>query len=181
MKITIKAVIITTIIVILNCAILANTVQAVENQQISIYTKGNFNRIIKFDGMLVKTAHAVYNNNGIEYPAYCLNVELQGVGDKVATYETTNQGKITDVGLWRVIINGYPYKSLEQLGVANEEEAYTATKQAIYCYIYNRETSRYTGVGEAGERTVRAMAQIIENAKKSEETIENQNTKIIRR
>lgn len=181
MKIKVQAITLILIIGILNFAILANTVQAVENQQIAIYTKGNFNRIIKFDGMLVKTAHAVYNENGIEYPAYCLDVELQGVGDKIATYEITNQGKIADTGLWRVIINGYPYKSLEQLGVANEEEAYTATKQAIYCYIYNRETTRYTGVGETGERTVQAMAKIMESAKNSAETIENPNAEIVRR
>ena len=179
MKKAIKISLIILGISVLNFAILANTVQAVDKQQISIYTKGNFNRIIKYNGMLVKTAHAVYEENGVEYPAYCLDVELQGVGDKIATYETTNQGKITDVGLWRVIINGYPYKSLEELGVLNEEEAYTATKQSIYCYIYNRTPDSYSGVGEAGERTVNAMRKITENAKKSTEEIENQKVDIL--
>ena len=77
------------------------------------------------------------------------------------------------MGLWKVIINGYPYKSLEQLGVANEEEAYIATKQSIYCYLYNRGTEKYVGVGEAGQRTWNAMNIILENAKKSTENFDN--------
>ena len=163
----------------MNLALLINAVQATENQQIRIYTKGNFDRIIKYNNMLVKTAHAVYSQNGNEYPAYCLNVELQGVGDKIAEYDTTNQGKITDVGLWRVIINGYPYKTFEELGVQSEDEAYTATKQSIYCYIYNRTPDSYSGVDEAGERTVNAMRKILENAQNSTEQIGEQNANII--
>ncbi len=163
----------------MNLALLINAVQATENQQIRIYTKGNFDRIIKYNNMLVKTAHAVYSQNGNEYPAYCLNVELQGVGDKIAEYDTTNQGKLTDVGLWRVIINGYPYKTFEELGVQSEDEAYTATKQSIYCYIYNRTPDSYSGVDEAGERTVNAMRKILENAQNSTEQIGEQNANII--
>lgn len=147
-----------------NFAILANTVQAVGNGQVSIYTTGNLSRMLRYDGILIKTANAVYEENGNQYPAYCLNKDLKGVGETLLTYETTVQEKITDVGLWRVIINGYPYKSLEELGVASYDEAYTATKQAIYCYIYNRTTEKYTGVGEAGQRVVNAMNIILTNA-----------------
>lgn len=163
----------------MNLAMLINTVQATENQQVRIYTKGNFDRIIKYNNMLVKTAHAVYSENGNEYPAYCLNVELQGVGEKIAEYDTTNQGKLTDVGLWRVIINGYPYKSFEELGVQSEDEAYTATKQSIYCYIYDRTPDSYSGVNEAGDRTVNAMRKILEAAKNSTEQIGEQNINVI--
>lgn len=179
MKKLIKILLITVIIIISNFAIVANTVQALEQQEIKIYTTGNLSRILKYDGMLIKTAHAVYEENGKQYPVYCLNKDLQGVGDQVASYETINGGKITDIGLWRVIINGYPYKSLESLGVASEEEAYIATKQSIYCYIYNRGTEKYSGVGEAGERTVKAMNIILSNAKNSTENFENQKVEIL--
>ena len=179
MKKIIKIITITIIALILNIAIFSHTVQAIEQQQISIYTKGNFDRFLKYNGVLIKTANAVYADNGKEYPAYCLNVELTGVGDKIETYETINNGKITDKGLWRVIINGYPYKSFEQLGVFSEDEAYTATKQAIYCYIYNRDTSGYEGTNDAGNRTLNAMRIILENAKNSTETLEVQSANII--
>ena len=178
MKKQIKIILAMLLILVLNFAILANIVQAVEGGQINIYTKGYFKRIISRNGIVIKTAHAVYEENGKEYPVYCLNRELHGVGDYIATYDVTNQGKITDLGLWRVIINGYPYKTPEQLGTANEGEAYTATKQAIYCYIYNTGTEGYSEVGEGGNRVINAMNTILENAKNSTESFENPNIKI---
>ena len=179
MKKKLKIMTVTLLIIILNFAILVNTVQAVDGGSINIYTKGYFKRIIRYNGIVVKTAHAVYEENGKEYPVYCLNKDLHGVGDYIATYDVTNQGKITDLNLWRVIINGYPYKSIEQLGVIDEGEAYTATKQAIYCYIYNREANEYTGVGDAGNRVINAMNRILENAKNSNETFENHTLEIL--
>lgn len=177
---SIKTIIVTAVIAIANFVILANTVQAVESERITVYEKGQFNKIIKFDGTPVKTTHVVCNQNGVEYPAYCLNVKLPGAGDEISSYETINKGKITDLPLWRVIINGYPYKTLEQLGVANEQEAYIATKQAIYCHLYGRGAERYTGMNDEGNRTVNAIAKILNNARNSEETIENPNMQIIR-
>jgi len=179
LKKTVKIMSIILVIMILNVVLLVNTVQAVEGGQIKIYTKGEFKRIIKFNEIVVKTAHAVYEENGKEYPVYCLNKDLHGVGEYIATYEVTEQGKITDLGLWRVIINGYPYKSIEQLGVNDEGEAYTATKQAIYCYIYKRGTENYEGIGEAGNRVINAINTILENAKNSTETFENQEIEIL--
>ena len=134
MRKILKILLVIMIIIISNSLILINTVQAVENKEITLHYLGQFNRILKYNGMLIKTSHVVSEIEGKQYPAYCLNVELQGV-DENTKYNVEKQEKITDLGLWKVIINGYPYKSLEQLGVANEEEAYIATKQALYCYI----------------------------------------------
>ena len=167
------------VIVIVNIALLINTVQAVEEgRQVTIYTKGYFDRIIKKDGIIIKTAHAVYQENGKEYPVYCLNRELHGVGDYIATYDVSNQGKITDLGLWRIIINGYPYKTPEQLGTINEQEAYTATKQAIYCYIYNTKIEQYSAINDAGTRVINAIITILENANKSAEDFNTTNVEI---
>lgn len=179
MKKTIKLIFIVMVIAIINILLLLNTVQAVEKGgQITIYTKGYFDRIIKKDQTIVKTAHAVYQENGKEYPVYCLNRELHGVGDYIAKYDVENQGKLTDLGLWRIIVNGYPYKTPEQLGVANEQEAYIATKQAIYCYIYNTKLEQYTAINEAGTRAINAMSLILENAVKSTEDFNNTNVEI---
>lgn len=54
--------------------------------------------------------------------------------------------------------------------MANKEEAFTATKHAIYCYIHGNNPADYEGIGEAGERTLRAMNTIINNANNSNET-----------
>lgn len=179
MKKVLKILLIVLLVIVANIGILVNTVQAVENgEQITIYSKGYFNRVIRNNGIVIKTAHAVYQENGKEYPVYCLNRELHGVGEYITTYDVKDQGKIEDLGLWRVVINGYPYKSIEQLGVTNEEEAYIATKQSIYCYIYNTGTELYSAINEQGERVINAMNNILENAKNSNESFDNPNIEI---
>lgn len=179
MKKVLKILLIVLLVIVANIGILVNTVQAVENgEQITIYSKGYFNRVIRNNGIVIKTAHAVYQENGKEYPVYCLNRELHGVGEYIATYDVKDQGKIEDLGLWRVVINGYPYKNIEQLGVTNEEEAYIATKQSIYCYIYNTGTELYSAINEQGERVINAMNNILENAKNSNESFDNPNIEI---
>lgn len=80
------------------------------------------------------------------------------------------QDAIKDVGLWKRIIHGYPYKSIQELGVANKEEAFTATKQAIYCYIHGNNPNDYEAIGEAGQRTLNAMHKIINDANHSNES-----------
>jgi hypothetical protein len=179
LKKVLKILLIVLLVIVANIGILVNTVQAVENgEKITIYSKGYFNRVIRNNGIVIKTAHAVYQENGKEYPVYCLNRELHGVGEYIATYDVKDQGKIEDLGLWRVVINGYPYKSIEQLGVTNEEEAYIATKQSIYCYIYNTGTELYSAINEQGERVINAMNNILENAKNSNESFDNPNIEI---
>ena len=179
MKKVLKILLIVLLVIVANIGILVNTVQAVENgEKITIYSKGYFNRVIRNNGIVIKTAHAVYQENGKEYPVYCLNRELHGVGEYITTYDVKDQGKIEDLGLWRVVINGYPYKSIEQLGVTNEEEAYIATKQSIYCYIYNTGTELYSAINEQGERVINAMNNILENARNSNESFDNPNIEI---
>ena len=71
--------------------------------------------------------------------------------------------------LWKIVTNGYPYKTVGELGVANEKEAFTATKHAIYSYIHGNQLSDYGAIGEAGQRTLNAMYKIINDANNSSE------------
>lgn len=61
--------------------------------------------------------------------------------------------------IWRVITNGYPYKSFEGL---TDKEAYFATKQAIYCVIIPRSTSLYTGMNDKGDKIVQVIKSLVE-------------------
>jgi TQXA domain-containing protein len=147
-----------------------------------IYSKGNCPYLLRNreTGGLIIVAKAFYKNNGKEYPAYCLNVELSGVG-AVEGYDVTVDEVVTNPLVWRVIKNGYPYQSLETLGVASEEEAFTATKQAVYCVLYNNDKNdfyKYEPVGEAGKRTLNAMKQIVYKARNSNETKPSNNINI---
>lgn len=84
----------------------------------------------------VTTTYVTYTENGKEYPAYCMNREYPGVGEYDA-YTVDIDSVVDDVRVWRTIINGYPYKSAAELGVANNLEAFQATKQAVYCILYD--------------------------------------------
>lgn len=137
----------------------------------NLYSKGECGQLLKYKGVIVRTEMVVYAKDGKEYPAYCLDVEKGGVTSSEG-YTVTIDGLLTDVSVWRTIINGYPYKTPEQLGCQNANEAYTATKQAVYCIIYNRDEeqmNKYEGIGEAGQRTVVAMRNIVNTARNSSE------------
>ena len=65
------------------------------------------------------------------------------LGDKVAYSLTYNQETLTSGYMANkqnfikeymdtLLVNGYPYRSCEELGVANEDEAYIATQLAVY-------------------------------------------------
>lgn len=125
--------------------------------------------LLTYRGVPIVTTYVGYNDGENTYPAYCLNANLLGVGE-LGSYDVQANEFVTDIGLWRRIINGYPYKTLGELGCVSEEEAFTATKQAIYCYIHGNNPDEYGAIGEAGERTLNALYQIISNAENSNET-----------
>ena len=120
-------------------------------------------------GLKIHTHLAVYKKDGKEYPAYCMNRELPGV--EIGRSQTVDVKQlVNNVMVWRTIINGYPYKSISELGCNTEEEAYLATKQAVYCMLTNRDVNEYSAIGEAGERTLNALKTIVNNARNSNQT-----------
>lgn len=134
-----------------------------------IYANKKTDYILKWNGVGIHTHMAVYKKDGKEYPAYCMNRELPGV--EIGVSQTVDVNKlINNVMVWRAIINGYPYKSISELGCKTEEEAYLATKQAVYCMITNRDVNEYSSVGESGERCLNALKQIVKNARNSSVT-----------
>lgn len=134
-----------------------------------IYANKKTDYILKWNGVGIHTHMAVYKKDGKEYPAYCMNRELPGV--EIGISQTVDVNKlINNVMVWRAIINGYPYKSISELGCKTEEEAYLATKQAVYCMITNRDVNEYSSVGESGERCLNALKQIVKNARSSSVT-----------
>lgn len=154
---------------VLNFFTILNCTKAIELDSTKIVSKGDCGSLLTYQGIVVKTYYAEYNNQGENYPAYCLDKTKQGVTNDLS-YQVSIQEAISEVGLWRYIIHGYPYQSIEQLGCANKEEAYTATKQAIYCYIHKNNPEDYRAIGEAGNRTLNALKKIVAQAQSSTET-----------
>jgi len=165
-----KILLIILLIVITDVSLILNCVQASNTITEKVYQIDYCDKVIKYQGILRGSTYIVYEEDGKEYPAYCINPGKDGVGE-AGSYNVNVNGYITDITLWRIITNGYPYKTLEELGVANQKEAYLATKQAIYCYLDNRNVDEFSGIGEAGERTVKAIKQIWNSAINSNEII----------
>ncbi len=133
---------------------------------------GECERLLTHDGIPVKTTYVVYQKDGINYPAYCLDKDLPGI--EAGSYSVNGSSKLQNVEVWRAIINGFPYKSIAELGAANEQEAFTATKQAVYTMLYGRDTSSYGAVNsDAGRRTYQIYLNIINSARNSNENIIN--------
>lgn len=135
----------------------------------SLYSKGIFNDYISFRNESTFFNYVVYEKSGKEYPAYCLNKDLDGVTPNF-TYSVSTEELLTNVKVWRAIINGYPYKTAAELGCESNEEAFMATKQAVYCMLYNRDVSEYSAKDERQERVLNALTNIVTNAKNSSET-----------
>lgn len=166
---TIKIIFIIFVIVCMNFLNFTNAVYASNLNTANIQSLGDCGQLLKYQGSIVITYYAAYTYDGITYPAYCLDKTKSGVSATNPTYEVSVNEAIKDVNLWKIIINGYPYKTIEELGVANKEEAFTATKQAIYTYIHRNQLSDYEAIGEAGQRTLNALYKIVNDANNSTE------------
>ncbi|MBR6033463.1 MAG: Cys-Gln thioester bond-forming surface protein [Clostridia bacterium] len=133
-------------------------------EEANLKSKGTFTGSITYNGTEIATTYVYYVKDGVEYPAYCISPGADGVGE-YGNYTVTVDSLLTDVNLWRVITNGYPYKTPAELGCNSAEEAFTATKHAVYCAIFGREASWYGTIGEKGVRVRNAMAKILSDAR----------------
>lgn len=122
------------------------------------------------------TTFAYYENGGVQYPAYCLNRDLPGVGGQAAgdAYSVNVNQVINDVRIWRVAINSYPYQSPESLGLENKYDAFVATKQSIYCIIYGTDpTTYYRGGDSRGEAIKNAIVRLVDIGRNGSQTPAN--------
>lgn len=149
--------------------ILTITSKAETISSADLYSKKYFYGLLKWKDIELECEYVVYKKDGVEYPAYCLQRELKGVTTD-SKYSVTIDKLVSNVMVWRTIINGYPYKTIDELGCETKEEAFMATKQAVYCILYNRDINSYSAIGKAGKRCLNAMKQIVENAKSSNAT-----------
>lgn len=119
-----------------------------------------------------------YTNDGIKYPAYCIKHGVHGV-DEEGSYTVNISKLLENEKIWRTIINGYPYKTPEQLGVETEDDAYVATKQAVNSVMLNRDVkSFYNGKNEKGKKIVEAIYNISQIGKYGTQTMQDANLEV---
>ena len=108
----------------------------------------------------VITHYVTYTYNGNEYPAYCLNKDLPGVGE-TSDYTVNVSSAVTNQKVYRVIINGFPYKSASELGVETDGDAFQATKQAVYCVLDGTDPrTNFKGANARGDKIVNAIINL---------------------
>ena len=129
-----------------------------------LYSKGEIVCLTYKDSIKVGVEFVVYEKNGVEYPAYCLNRDLPGVTGE-GGYNVKVDKLVTNSKIWRAVTNGYPFKSAKQLGCNSDIEAFAATKMAVYDMMYNYDWNDFKGINEQGKRVLDAAIKISERAR----------------
>ena len=164
---------------IVTCVLNIVTIKTFANiDKKNLYSKGDCGRLLKKGDTVVKTYVVVYNQDGKEYPAYCLDKNKAGVDDSIK-YDVTLDGVIKNVYIWKAITNGYPYKTPEEMGCNTVGEAFMATKMAVYSVLYNYTINDFSPIGEAGTRTWNALNNILLKVNDGENTQISSNLSIV--
>lgn len=164
------------ILMIILLAVIFPIVSNAVGNTITVYGKPRYNNLLIREGIDLTCIPLAYTKDGVEHPVYCLNLELEGATENFS-YNVNIDNEITNMEIWRTIINGYPYKTPKELGCETKEEAYLATRQAVYCAVYGRDPNSYFS-GGAGDRTLNALKHIVNVARTSKETKPSSTLKI---
>ena len=115
------------------------------------------------------TTYVYYEENGVQYPAYCLDASKPGAEN--GEYTVSIDEVINDVRLWRVAINGYPYQSPSAMGLENQYDAFVATKQAIYSVLDGRDVNTfYNGADSRGQAIKNAIIRLVDIGRNGTQT-----------
>lgn len=120
-----------------------NSVFAIENSNIPYgiedikYTIDS-KSYIRYNGILQRNTEYYYNKDNDTYTAYCIDLGLNGAElHPDGHYSVDANKKIDDEILRKIVLNCYPYKSVEEIGVKTEDEAKFVSQFAIWCYTSN--------------------------------------------
>lgn len=137
-------------------------------KEADLYSKGEMVSF-RYKDINIGVQFVVYKKDGVEYPAYCLNRNLIGVTTEEGAKVTVNKA-LEDVKIWRVITNGYPFKSPTELRCNSSMEAFAATKMAVYDTMYHYNWADFKAINEQGERVIKAAENIAKIAGNSKAT-----------
>ena len=129
----------------------------------------------------ITCSYVYYEQNGNQYPAYCLDKGSPGVGNTSNgsglnrdPYTVNVTELINDVRIWRTAINGYPYKTPAELGVVDKYDAFLATKQAIYCILYGTDPNTYYHAPNGRAETIKnAIVKLVDIGRNGTQTPSN--------
>ena len=134
------------------------------------------------------------DENGVKRVAYCVNPDLKGIGyisGEFEGYTVELKQLISNQKAWRVLTNGYPYKTPEQMGVESDQDAYLATKMALYAILRNQNESdikslyragkdkvqgeNITDITRRGNKVIDTICNLVNIGNNGQETMQNNN------
>ena len=138
---------------------------------------GSCNRNVQFKFSVgwsdIKCDYIAYVENSKKYPAYCILHGYDGI-EAAGSYSVELTKILDDDRLYRVIVNGFPYKSASALGVEDDYDAYMATKQAVNCVMLDRDVrALYKGKNEAGNKVVDAIEKLVNIGRNGTQTFKD--------
>lgn len=118
-----------------------------------------------------------YNNNQF-YPAYCMNRDLPGA--ETNEYDVNIKDTLQNNKVWRVIKNGYPYKTYQQMGLTSEYDAFCVTKMAVYCVLGQANIDYFSANEEdqVGVNMLNVLKNLVEIGKNGTETMQENYLKL---
>ena len=142
-----------------------SSVFAIQNENITYgdYTILCFkdpNKYISYMGKPQTNYEYYYIKDGIEYSAYCLELGKKGAEEKEEGYVVNANEKINDTVLNNIVLNCYPYKTIQELGVQTQSQARFASQFAVWSYVYGLELQYIEPLDDSYECVVNAIKKI---------------------
>ncbi|MEB5654990.1 MULTISPECIES: SpaA isopeptide-forming pilin-related protein [Bacillus] len=100
--------------------------------------------------------------------AYCLTLGLKSPNGE----DLPEMGK-TDNVVYRVLLNGFPQKSVEQLGVANQNEAHYATQLAVWNALGQLDVNELKHANKNVEKAAKAIINAANNSQDTQDIFMN--------
>lgn len=159
------------ILIVSNFMPLISNVKALSvGEKVNLVSLGECSHDLGVNNGYVVTELVGYYRDGEFYPAYCLNRELHGASGEF-TYDLDvdhiMQNSEIYNKIWRVMMAGYPYNTPEQMGVSNWENAYQATKMAVYCVTGQRNPGDFFAYTPQGQEIVNCIWKLYNAAQNS--------------
>lgn len=96
--------------------------------------------------------------DGNVYPVYCLDRLLPGADEE--PYYVTTGNLLKNDKIWRIIRNGYPFKTAKEYGLSEDYNLYAVTRFAIYCVLGQTKLEYF--MAEDDDEEAKKMLKVLE-------------------
>lgn len=159
-----KVVIVMSLLMLMFNLVLNNVSAVDDNEYFGVYNVYSFvdsYRYIRYQDRPQRIHEYYYiDKNSNILPAYCLSLGLKGAETVDGGYSVNASEFLGDEVVNNIILSGYPYKTVEELGVANESEARYATQFAVWIKICNLDINAIEPMEYGYQRVVDAINKI---------------------